>query len=836
MSNKGRSSSFLLIAATMFLVLMIIQSFFAPKPEEKKPQDQAAVVAPNEDANPQDVDEDDGGVPDPIRATSLEGIKTKSSDEIKTFIAAEAAPATEQDNSFINQRSFTSTKNIGQLVSIGAADAAGENRFLMTVNTLGATVRRIELNVREQSSGKYKYRDLEWTGGYLGCLDCVDVDEGVRVSIVGPGTPAAEGGIKAGDFIESLDGQNVVSVHDFERMLANTKPQTTVPVVVRRDGKSLSFDVTLTEKPIELVRPEPGVVDAVATYPESFAMTLRRPESTPQKDWDEIDQEMRMAQWEVTESGANSVAMKFELTKRQLAKLNLSGPVTVIKRFTIPELAAEDINNLESKSYHWDLDIEVINESETDQRLGFQLSGPTGTPSETWWYAQKTHGRSMAIGYIGGARDVVGSTGMNDYEFFGCPEIVKESTQTRADPKYFTNPFQLSDYPEQATINWLGVDTLYFNVSMFPKMEEGQSFVVDSAMADINGGFVPKNVREQKLVDCTFRLFKSFDVAAGKTYKQSFEVFSGPKDADLLNMYGLDDNRTFGWFWWCSKPLLSLLHFFYYCTGQLTYAIPIIILTLMVRGIMIPFSRKAALNAQMMQHLQPQMKEIADKHKDDMEKRSAAQRELFKKHDYSPLGGCWMMFIQLPIFIGLYRGLSVDIALRDQALIPGLNWCTNLSGPDQFLYWKDWFGFLGESGWFGPYLNILPLVTIVLFLVQQKLFTPPAVDDQQKMAQKMMSFMMIFMAVMFFKVPAGLCVYFITSSIWGILERKLLPKPKLDVGKLDAIDSTEPERKTGKFASILNRKEKPDQFEKARQDAAARKKRNQDRKKRLKGK
>ena len=128
------------------------------------------------------------------------------------------------------------------------------------------------------------------------------------------------------------------------------------------------------------------------------------------------------------------------------------------------------------------------------------------------------------------------------------------------------------------------------------------------------------------------------------------------------------------------------------------------------------------------------------------------------------------MFLQLPIFIGLYRGLSVDIALRDQPLIPGLKWCGNLAGPDQLWYWKDAipFSFLThETGWLGPYLNILPIVTIILFLMQQKLFTPPPTDDQQKLMHKMMTFMMIFMGVLFFKVSAGLCIYFITSSLWG---------------------------------------------------------------------
>ena len=95
----------------------------------------------------------------------------------------------------------------------------------------------------------------------------------------------------------------------------------------------------------------------------------------------------------------------------------------------------------------------------------------------------------------------------------------------------------------------------------------------------------------------------------------------------------------------------------------------------------------------------------------------------------------------------------------------------------------DWTGFMpgflvAPEGWLGPFLNIFPLATIGLFLWQQKLFMPPAVDEQSKMQQQVMKYMMFFMALMFFKVPCGLCLYFIASSLWGIAERLMLPTAK----------------------------------------------------------
>jgi YidC/Oxa1 family membrane protein insertase len=189
-----------------------------------------------------------------------------------------------------------------------------------------------------------------------------------------------------------------------------------------------------------------------------------------------------------------------------------------------------------------------------------------------------------------------------------------------------------------------------------------------------------------------------------------------------------------------------------------------------------------------MQELQPEVKRIAEKYKKNPEQRAKAQQELFRKNNYNPMGGCLLMFIQLPIFVGLYRSLMVDVELRQAPLFgEAIHWASNLAAPDMFM---DWSGYMPQfiaqgTGFFGlgPYLNIFPLVTIGLFIWQQKMFMPPPADEQAAMQQKIMQYMMIFMGFMFFKVASGLCIYFIASSLWGIAERKLLPKPKVPAGQ-----------------------------------------------------
>jgi YidC/Oxa1 family membrane protein insertase len=179
-----------------------------------------------------------------------------------------------------------------------------------------------------------------------------------------------------------------------------------------------------------------------------------------------------------------------------------------------------------------------------------------------------------------------------------------------------------------------------------------------------------------------------------------------------------------------------------------------------------------------MQVLQPEMKAIAEKYKNEPEKRTKATQELWRKHDYNPAGGCLLVFIQIPIFMGLYRSLATDVELRQASLFSStIRWCSNLAAPDMFYDWSNVLpGFLtAPEGWLGPFLNLFPLATIGLFLWQQKLFMPPAVDEQSQIQQQVMKYMMFFMALMFFKVPCGLCLYFIASSLWGIAERLYLP-------------------------------------------------------------
>lgn len=216
-----------------------------------------------------------------------------------------------------------------------------------------------------------------------------------------------------------------------------------------------------------------------------------------------------------------------------------------------------------------------------------------------------------------------------------------------------------------------------------------------------------------------------------------------------------------------------------------SFGLCIIVLTVLVRGMMFPLSRKQALMSVRMQQLQPELKKLQEKHKDDRQKLGMAQMELYRQHGVNPFGSCWVLLLQMPIFMGLYFALQESTHFRLAEFWP--TWIVNLAAPDMLISWTQRIPFIsriedyGSIFYLGPYFNLLPVIAVALMIAVQKMMTPPPADEQQAMQQKMMKYMMIFFGLMFYKVAAGLCLYFIASSAWGVCERKLLPKKKSDV-------------------------------------------------------
>jgi len=274
-------------------------------------------------------------------------------------------------------------------------------------------------------------------------------------------------------------------------------------------------------------------------------------------------------------------------------------------------------------------------------------------------------------------------------------------------------------------------------------------------------------------------------------FKGDLEV---PRDVvdrytDTLQLKSLTDYSSLPrWLFWWSDLLIACTNLMHWLLSLIhsyimpwSYGLCIIILTVVVRAIMFPLSRKQALSTKNFQEkmaraneeLAPEIKKLEEKYKADPWTLRQKKHELYMKQGINPMammGSCWMVFAQMPIFLGLYYALQESIHFRLASFL----WIPNLAAPDMLFKWGENIPIISQ--FLGPYFNILPIISVTLMLVQQKLMTPPPRDDQEAMQQKMMKYMMIFFGYMFYTVAAGLCVYFIATNLWGLTERKLLPK------------------------------------------------------------
>lgn len=645
-----------------------------------------------------------------------------------------------------------------QWLTLGSADPASPYRMLVTLTNRGAAVARIELNSE-------RFRNLEDHAGYLGHLAVQPVaggKPGALVQVVGPGTPADRAGLKPGDVLLSVNGAKVQGAASLREALAESRPRQQVKLDVLRAGKPATLTATLERPPMEVVKPEGSdPLSLLLTLNSLDGQTLEPPKPV---EVDVIDPavnaelpglKLRNGNWEVVSSDASHAKFRWVLEPEQ---------IELIKTYQLAQAKADAGDD--QPAYHLTFNVEIRNLADKEQKLAYQLDGPTGLPDEGWWYATKI---SHEMFGAAGLRDVAAGYLLPDGRF--KPVVISSRSLAEVDEDEPAEKMMPTDPGDR--VAFIGVDAQYFAAVLIPNQGEKEDWIAGTQPLRV--GPIPEDKAEKVRVNTSCRVIsEEFKLPPGGSVQNSFTFFAGPKKPDILANYDyISDLVYYGWFGWVAKPMLGILHFFHSIVRN--YGIAIIMLTVLVRSCMFPLSRKQALNAQRMQELQPEIKKINEKFKGNAEARTKATQDLFRKHSYNPFSGCLPMFIQLPIFIGLYRSLSVDVELRQAALIPGLEWCSNLAAPDMLFYWGNFMPGMVIS-WLGPYFNLLPCFTVALFLVQQKMFMPPPTDEQTAMQQKMMKYMMVIIGVMFFKVASGLCIYFIASSLWGIAERKLLPK------------------------------------------------------------
>ncbi|MCQ2378981.1 MAG: membrane protein insertase YidC [Victivallaceae bacterium] len=247
---------------------------------------------------------------------------------------------------------------------------------------------------------------------------------------------------------------------------------------------------------------------------------------------------------------------------------------------------------------------------------------------------------------------------------------------------------------------------------------------------------------------------------AGHTVKSySFRCYCGPKILDRLDDFSPSANRVMHLAWGPLDYLARLLLWLLVKMNALfhSYGISIIALTLIVRIVFYPVTAKANNSMKKMQLVQPKLKELRDKYKDNPQLMNAKMMELYRQEGVNPFGGCLPILFQIPIFFALYQMLDGAIQLRQESFL----WCADLAQADTVARIPLYFTSLP--------LNPLVIAMTVLMLIQQKL-TPAVGDPAQR---KMMMIMPIAMLLFLYDLPSGLTLYWTVSNAFSIVQMQL---------------------------------------------------------------
>jgi YidC/Oxa1 family membrane protein insertase len=307
--------------------------------------------------------------------------------------------------------------------------------------------------------------------------------------------------------------------------------------------------------------------------------------------------------------------------------------------------------------------------------------------------------------------------------------------------------------------NWIGFTDIYWQSAVIPDPAAPVAARPQGAFRALGG-----NIFRADLI------YPSVSVAPGQTRSQTVRLFAGAKENHVLEAYEAQGIPNFslsidwGWFRWFEKPIFWLLDSLFRAVGN--FGVAIILLTLIVRGMMFPVAQRQFASMAAMRAIQPKMKVIQERFKDDKAQQQQEIMALYKAEGVNPLAGCLPIFLQIPVFFALYKVLTLTIEMRHQPF--GL-WIKDLSAPDP-LHVINLFGLLPFTPPAFLAIGILAILLGITMWAQFKL-QPAAMDPAQQQVMSLMPWMMMFVMAPF---AAGLLIYWITSNMLTIAQQKYL--------------------------------------------------------------
>ena len=335
---------------------------------------------------------------------------------------------------------------------------------------------------------------------------------------------------------------------------------------------------------------------------------------------------------------------------------------------------------------------------------------------------------------------------------------------THADGKRKNNKFRnASEIVVNTRFNWAGIVGKYF--ALFAIADD----------ADFTLTF--RQPRLEGLPSSSF-IYLSRPFIRSSKNSDVYRFYAGPKIRKTLSRYNdpldnafaladrdlddaVDSSALLGW-------LESILRFFLDVFYRVVpnYGVAIILLTIFVKALLFPITRKSYESTSKMSAINPQITEIREKYKDNPNRMNQEMAALYKREKVSPLGGCLPLLLQMPMFLAMYRVMSSHFSLRGA---PFFWWITDLSEPESIL---SFGGFqIPLLGWTD--LRLLPILFVATQVISTKFMQQPGAQTNKNM--KLMSNLMpVFFFFILYNVPSGLLIYWIMTNVLTSAQQKLI--------------------------------------------------------------
>ena len=313
---------------------------------------------------------------------------------------------------------------------------------------------------------------------------------------------------------------------------------------------------------------------------------------------------------------------------------------------------------------------------------------------------------------------------------------------------------------------WAGISGKYFSLIVVPSVPAEQ--ILYSA-AQPNTDTVQDG-----------QLFFSRPVITGNKVTDVYRIYLGPCSENILSTYNIPSKNNYNYdnlridtvavssgIWRPLEVLLKwLLQFFYKLIPN--WGVSIILVTILIKAVFFPLTKKSSESTQQMQKMQPKIKELQEKYKGKPQKLNEEMAKLYKEAGYNPLSGCLPLLIQLPILFAMYRLFNNYFEFRGAMFIP--HWIPDLSVGDSILQFPTPIPFLGWTD-----LRILPIVYVISQMVFGKITQTPTSDQQQNSTMKIMMYgMPLFFFFMFYNAPSGLLLYWTCTNFLMLVQQMII--------------------------------------------------------------